>query len=139
MLKKGRESGKKPTGSHLPCGGQTVEQGVTLWKIASSSLTNEWPGRGTPVWERKKSHPCGKWLRWFTAMVSRLPHGSQLGGDGTGREGTGRTAWPLLRMVAAIHTSAGTDQRRGPGRGEELTVFPVEKTAVLILFGPLLT
>lgn len=52
-LKKGRESGKKPTGSRLSYGGQTVE------KIASSSLTNERPGRGTPVWERKKSHPVG--------------------------------------------------------------------------------
>lgn len=39
----------------------------------------------------------------------------------------------------SIDAGAGTDQRRGPGRGEELTVFPVEKTAVLILFGPLLT
>lgn len=38
---------------------------------------------------------CRKWLRWFVAMVSRLPHGSQLGGDATGREGMGRTAWPL--------------------------------------------
>lgn len=119
MLKKGRESGKKPTGSRLPCGGQTVEQGVTLWKIASSSLTNEWPGRGTPVWERKKSHPCGKWLRWFAAMVSRLPHGSQLGGDGTGREGTGRTAWPLLRMVAgAASTQVQAQTKEGVLGGE---------------------
>ena len=38
---------------------------------------------------------CGKWLRWFAAKVSRLPHGSQLGSDATGREGMGRTAWPL--------------------------------------------
>lgn len=56
-----------------------------------------------------------------------------------GEKEWGRQHGLCLRMVAAINTGAGTDQSRGTGRGEELTVFPVEKTAVLILFGPLLT
>lgn len=83
---------------------------------------------------------CGKWLRWFAAMVSRLPHGSQLGGDATGRERMGRTAWPLPEDGGGHQHRCRHRPKKGywEGRGA-YTMFPVEKTVVLILFGPLLT
>lgn len=83
--------------------------------------------------------PCGKWLRWFTAMVSRLPHGSLLGGDATGREGTGRTAWPLPEDGGGHPHRCRHRPKKGSWEGRGAYSVPVEKTAVLILFGPLLT
>lgn len=82
-------------------------------------------GRGEGLWfgRGRKAIPVGSGLdglqQWcqvgrMEACLVAMPQGEKERG---GQHGL------CLRMVAAIHTGAGTDQRRGPGRGEELPVF----------------